>query len=86
MGNGKSSLISLIEKEFEALPLEETLHLKFLPYLNHNENDIISEFFIQLSSEVNKYSGKLSNQIIDYSDKILKIYKDKSIKDFFYYQ
>ncbi len=81
-GNGKSSLITLIEKEFELNPLKSTLHLKFLPYLNHNENDIISEFFKQLSSEINKHSGQLSNQILDYSEKLLKLYKNKSIKDF----
>lgn len=81
-GNGKSSLIALIEKELEKKPLKETLHLKFLPYLNHNENDIISEFFKQLSSEINKYSGQLSNQILDYSEKLLKLYKNKNIKEF----
>tara|TARA_R110000868_G_scaffold384409_1_gene651879 strand:+ start:1516 stop:4491 length:2976 start_codon:yes stop_codon:yes gene_type:complete len=81
-GNGKSSLIALMEKEFEQTPLKETLHIKFSPYLNHNENDIISEFFKQLSSEIGKYSGQLSNQILNYSEKLLKLYKNKNIKEF----
>ena len=71
-----------MEEEFERTPLKETLHIKFLPYLNHNENDIISEFFKQLSSEISKYNGQLSNQILNYSEKLLKLYKNKSIKEF----
>jgi len=82
-GNGKSSLISLIEEKLEEKRIEHTIHLKFLPYLNHSETDIISEFFKQLSTEINKYSGRLSNQFLKYSDKLLKLYKDKSISEFF---
>ena len=81
-GNGKSSLISLIEKELSESPKKQTLHLKFLPFLNHSENDIISEFFKQLSVEINKHSGRLSNQVLNYSEKLLKLYKNKNIKDF----
>lgn len=82
-GNGKSSLISLIEENLNTKPINETIHLKFLPYLNHSENDIISEFFTQLSIEISKYSGRLSNQFMNYSDKLLKLYKNKTIADFF---
>lgn len=82
-GNGKSSLISLIEEKLEEKNNEHTIHLKFLPYLNHSETDIISEFFKQLSTEINKYSGRLSNQFLSYSDKLLKLYKNKSISEFF---
>ncbi len=81
-GNGKSSLIGLIEEELIEKPLNSTIHLKFLPYLNHSETDIISEFFKQLSVEINKYSGSLSNQFLNYSDKLLKLYKNKSVTDF----
>ncbi|MEX0995904.1 MAG: P-loop NTPase fold protein [Flavobacteriaceae bacterium] len=82
-GNGKSSLISLIEEKLDEKSFNNTIHLKFLPYLNHNETDIISEFFKQLSTEINKYSGRLSNQFLSYSDKLLKLYKNKSITEFF---
>lgn len=82
-GNGKSSLISLIEEKLDEKNNEHTIHLKFLPYLNHSETDIISEFFKQLSTEINKYSGRLSNQFLSYSDKLLKLYKNKSISEFF---
>jgi len=76
-------LISLIEEKLEEKNNEHTIHLKFLPYLNHSETDIISEFFKQLSTEINKYSGRLSNQFLSYSDKLLKLYKNKSISEFF---
>lgn len=82
-GNGKSSLISLIEKEMQDKQVENIIQLKFLPYLNHSENDIISDFFKQLSAEISKYSGRLSNQFLNYSDKLLKLYKNKSVADFF---
>lgn len=81
-GNGKSSLISLIERELNDNPETDTLHLKFLPYLNHNESDIISEFFKQLSTEISAYSGKLSNQFLNYSDKLLKTINGKNIFEF----
>ena len=81
-GNGKSSLISLIEQELNENPKSDTIHLKFLPYLNHNETDIISEFFKQLSTEINKYSGRLSNQFLNYSDKLLKTLKNKNLSEF----
>ncbi|MEO2051996.1 MAG: P-loop NTPase fold protein [Allomuricauda sp.] len=81
-GNGKSSLIELIEKKLRERLLEHTLHMKFLPFLNHSESEIISEFFNQLSASINPYSGRLSNQIIGYSDKLLKLYKTRNIKEF----
>lgn len=81
-GNGKSSLIELIEKKLRERPLEHTVHMKFLPFLNHSESEIISEFFNQLSAAINPYSGRLSNQIIGYSDKLLKLYKTRNIKEF----
>lgn len=81
-GNGKSSLIGRLESKLNEQPPEDTIHLKFLPYLNHNDNDIITEFFTQLSTEIGKYSGKLSNQFLTYSDKLIKLYKDRNIIDF----
>lgn len=81
-GNGKSSLIEMMQRQLEVKELHETIHLKFLPYLNHSESDIISEFFNQLSNELNKHSGKLANYLVDYSEKLLKLYKNKSIKEF----
>src|SRR5690606_22585720 len=63
-GNGKSSFIALVEEKLKKEPLKDTIYLKFLPYLNHSEKDIISEFFKQLSFEIKKYSGKLSNEFL----------------------
>lgn len=82
-GNGKSSLIELMERQIEEEPLHQTLHLKFLPYLNHNESEIISEFFAQLSGAISHYNGELADFILDYSDRLLKLYKNKNIKEFF---
>ncbi|TXK74878.1 P-loop NTPase fold protein [Mesonia sp. K4-1] len=82
-GNGKSSLIELMERQIEEEPLQQTLHLKFLPYLNHSESEIISEFFTQLSGEISNYNGELADFIVEYSDKLLKLYKNKNIKEFF---
>tara|TARA_R110002050_G_scaffold192314_2_gene327262 strand:- start:5682 stop:8675 length:2994 start_codon:yes stop_codon:yes gene_type:complete len=81
-GNGKSSLIGLMEEDLRENPLNSTINLKFLPYLNHSETDIISEFFRQLSAEISKYSGSLSSQFLNYSDKLLKLYKNKNITEF----
>lgn len=82
-GNGKSSLIEMMERHLENESPNQTIHLKFLPYLNHSESDIISEFFSQLSKEIYKYSGKLANYLLNYSDKLLKLYDNKSLKEFF---
>ncbi|WP_203293539.1 KAP family P-loop NTPase fold protein [Luteirhabdus pelagi] len=82
-GNGKSSLIELLERKMEGEQLERTIWIKFLPYLNHSETDIISEFFKLLSSKISSHNGKLASFILDYSDKLLKLYKDKNLKEFF---
>ncbi|HET8885596.1 MAG TPA: P-loop NTPase fold protein [Salinimicrobium sp.] len=81
-GNGKSSLITLMEKQLDSIGLENTIYFKFLPCLNHNDKEIISEFFNQLSLELEKYSGKLSNQLLNYSDKLIKFYNNKNLSDF----
>jgi hypothetical protein len=81
-GNGKSSLIKLIQNKIENENDSNTIHLKFLPYLNHNEKDIISEFFNQLSVEIKKYNGQLSSEFLDYSDRLLKLYSNRKIIDF----
>lgn len=81
-GNGKSSLIELIQQKMAEEPLSETIHLKFLPYLNHNDSEIISEFFHQLSKSINIHSGKLANYLVEYSDRLLKLYQNNNLKDF----
>ena len=81
-GNGKSSIMNLVKDGFNDKTDKDTIVIHFLPYLNHSENDIINEFFILLSNELGKYSGKVSNQLMTYSKKLTALYKDKNIFDF----
>lgn len=81
-GNGKSSVINLVKNYFKENIEPNTIVIHFLPYLNHNENDIINEFFILLSNELGKYSGKVSNQLMIYSKKLTNLYKGKNIFNF----
>lgn len=84
-GNGKSSVIERVKDNIQASDqyrAKDIISIHFLPYLNHNENDIINEFFTSLSSEMATYNGKLSNQLIDYSQKLTDLYQNKSISGF----
>lgn len=85
-GNGKSSVINLLKKNIEDKQYLKSSNVNsspivihFLPYLNHKEDDIINEFFIALSDKLSKYNGKLSNQIISYSQKLTDLYKNKNV-------
>lgn len=81
-GNGKSSIINFVKDHLNQSKENNIINIHFLPYLNHNENDIINEFFILLSNELGKYSGKVSSQLMLYSKKLTSLYKDKNIFDF----
>nr|WP_315242096.1 P-loop NTPase fold protein [uncultured Flavobacterium sp.] len=84
-GNGKSSVIQLVKNNIEAseqFNKKEIISIHFLPYLNHNENEIINEFFTLLSNELTPYNGRLSNQIVDYSEKLTDLYQNKNLKGF----
>ena len=85
-GNGKSSVINMLRDKIENKQFlkqsnitEIPIVVHFLPYLNHKEDDIINEFFIALSDKLSSYNGKLSNQIISYSQKLTDLYKDQNI-------
>lgn len=84
-GNGKSSVINLLKKNIEDKEFlkrfgnsKKPIVVHFLPYLNHTEDDIINEFFISLSDQLSKYNGKLSNQILIYSQKLINLYSSKN--------
>lgn len=84
-GNGKSSVLKMVEKDLKKKNLNnhsEIIVFHFLPYLNHKENDIINEFFTCLSNEMKPYSGKLSNLITEYSSKITDLYENKNVLGF----
>ena len=74
-GNGKSSFINLLKEEFK--DEKETILVNFLPYLNHTEAEISSEFFHSFQSALQPHSGKLSNLILEYSNKLLNLYNSQ---------
>ncbi|MCI9846954.1 P-loop NTPase fold protein [Flavobacterium pectinovorum] len=84
-GNGKSSVIQMTKSAIESskqFQKNEIIPIHFLPYLNHNENEIINEFFTLLSNALSPYNGRLSNQIVDYSQKLTDLYQNKSLSNF----
>lgn len=84
-GNGKSSVINMVKNKIETDQQfidNDIISIHFLPYLNHNENDIINEFFTTLSNELSIYNGKLSNQLQLYSQKLTDLYTDKNLSAF----
>lgn len=98
-GNGKSSIIQMLLDKFIPNPypsneeqfnklfkrslLDDYLIIHFLPYLNHQEEDLISEFFRGLSSQLRPYNGKLSNLVLEYSKRLVNLYKNKIDFNFF---
>lgn len=96
-GNGKSTVIQMLvdrlapEKNLEEKALsvfkrslkDEYLLIHFLPYLNHQEDDLISEFFRELSSKLKPYNGKLSNLVLEYSKRLVDVYKNNVNLNFF---
>lgn len=79
-GNGKSSFINLLANR---LTDKNIIPVHFHPYLNHTETEISLEFFHAFQTALSPYSGKLSNLIIDYSNKLLNLYNDKKIGAFY---
>ncbi len=79
-GSGKSSFVGAVKerikdhKDYE----RKVLYISFSPFLNHNEDRVIHEFFVQLSNELKKRSGKLSNLLLSYSAKLSNAIKDSN--------
>lgn len=53
--------------------IPDTIFIEFSPFLNHNEEQVIHEFFTQLSNKLSERSGRLSNLITIYSEKLANI-------------
>ena len=75
-GSGKSSFIKAVEKRIDSENNSNLVYISFSPFLNHNEDRVIHEFFTQLSNELKKRSGKLSNLLLNYSAKLSNAIKD----------
>lgn len=96
-GNGKSSIINMLMTQlkpdksirqkiislFRKDELDDILIIHFLPYLNHKEDDLITEFFRELSSAIKPYNGKLSNLVMEYSKRLIEVYKNNINLNFF---
>lgn len=96
-GNGKSSIIKMVSSQikpkisfFRRIMAylkfsndKDIIIINFLPYLNHKEEDIISEFFTSLSKELSNFNGKLANQILEYSKRLTNIYKENKLVELF---
>ncbi len=90
-GNGKSSIIEFLinnlkskafKQDKKDLITEDYIIIKFQPYLNHNEKDIITDFFESFNAELSKFNGKISNSILEYSKKITDLYDKTNISTF----
>lgn len=78
-GNGKSSLLGLFKEELKKENIKNIIEVEFSPFLNHNEKDIISDFFDALCDKLKRYDGTLHKDISNYSDALLKLYKTGNI-------
>src|SRR5690554_567413 len=91
-GTGKSSFLKAVKKAVCETSFEDvnkyygtnlkkkpdTIFIEFSPFLNHNEEQVIHEFFTQLSNKLSKRSGRLSNLITTYSEKLAKLSRHNS--------
>jgi hypothetical protein len=75
-GHGKSSFINGIKESLvSSAHSQDIILVNFSPFLNHKEEDIISEFFTSFSGQLGRYSGSLSKSLMDYASSISKLYK-----------
>lgn len=88
-GTGKSSFLKAVEytvckasekelkENYDVDHKPDTIFIEFSPFLNHNEEQVIHEFFTQLSNKLSERSGRLSNLITVYSEKLANL-EDKN--------
>lgn len=90
-GTGKSSFLEAVKHavcktstedlkkkyEIDIDHKPDTIFIEFSPFLNHNEEQVIHEFFTQLSNKLSERSGRLSNLITVYSEKLANL-EDKN--------
>lgn len=91
-GTGKSSFLKAVKKAVCDTSIKDvnkyygtnlkkkpdTIFIEFSPFLNHNEEQVIHEFFTQLSNKLSERSGRLSNLISTYSEKLAKLSRHNS--------
>jgi type II secretory pathway predicted ATPase ExeA len=64
-GQGKTSFLNLIKKKLDN---ENRIIVQFNPWLNNDENSIITSFFDELSEELKEYNKELSDDLIKYAE------------------
>ena len=62
---------------------QEIVFFEFSPFLNHNEDTVINDFFTQLSNILSNRSGKLSNSLQTYSEKLISIADNNKLTQIF---
>jgi hypothetical protein len=80
-GNGKSTILDTVYNHFASN--DDIIKIKFHPFLNHNDQGVIDEFFKSFQQELRKYSGRLSNHVMDYAEELIRFYKRGDIKKVF---
>lgn len=84
-GAGKSSFLNEIINEVikESEKNKNLLLIQFSPFLNHGDESIIQEFFSLFRSQLRTRSGKLSNKLMIYGDKLSNAIKEKNPLELF---
>lgn len=80
-GSGKSSFINLLKEKVEKN--NDLLYLEFFPFMAQKDSDMYSLFFDELISLINKYDGRLSDDLLSYINRLLESYHNKTIISLF---
>lgn len=81
-GHGKSSFIQALKSKLKSTPeANGIIEINFSPFLNHKEEDVISDFFKSFSNQLSPYSGQLSQSLLEYAGSITKFYKRGEVTD-----
>lgn len=56
---------------------QEIVSFDFIPFLNHNEENVINDFFTKLSNELKYRSNSVSNKLETYASKLIKTIEEK---------
>lgn len=78
-GIGKSSLIKSIERKIKLANQNDIIYFRFSPTLNHNQDQLINEFFLNLSNNLKYRNGFLSKDLKIYSEKLVELLDNKGL-------
>lgn len=78
-GIGKSSLIKSIDRKITQFNRNDIIYFKFSPTLNHNQDQLINEFFLNLSNSLKYRNSFLSKDLKIYSGKLVELMDKKGL-------